>query len=162
MLLRPRQHVFVERALTALTERGNALAVAPTGFGKTVALAAIVGRLLAGGGRALVLQHRGELLAQNIATFEAMNPEVPTSVVDAGAKDFGGKAIFAMVPTLARKATLAKLPPIDVLVIDEAHHAPAETYRRIIDRAKDLNQDVLLLGREGTTQAEAQREPRDT
>ncbi len=86
MLLRPRQHVFVERALTALTERGNALAVAPTGFGKTVALAAIVGRLLAGGGRALVLQHRAELLAQNVATFRAMNADIPTSVVDAGAR----------------------------------------------------------------------------
>ncbi len=64
-----------------------------------------------------MLQHRGELLAQNVATFETMNPDVPTSVVDAGAKDFGGRVVFAMVPTLARKATLARLPPIGVLLI---------------------------------------------
>ncbi len=48
MLLRPRQTEFVARAVAALRERGNALAVAPTGFGKTVAMAAIIGRLLAG------------------------------------------------------------------------------------------------------------------
>ena len=51
MLLRPRQTVFVDRTVTALIERGNTLAVAPTGFGKTVAMAAIIRRLLAGGGR---------------------------------------------------------------------------------------------------------------
>ncbi len=52
MLLRPRQSTFVELTLAALRARGNTLAVASTGFGKTVALAAIIGRLLAGGGRA--------------------------------------------------------------------------------------------------------------
>ncbi len=41
MLLRPRQTEFVSRALAALRERGNTLAVAPTGFGETVALAAV-------------------------------------------------------------------------------------------------------------------------
>ena len=32
MLLRPRQTTFVERAVAALRDRGNTLAVAPTGF----------------------------------------------------------------------------------------------------------------------------------
>ena len=44
MLLRPRQTTFVERAVAALRARGNTLAVAPTGFGKTIALATIIGR----------------------------------------------------------------------------------------------------------------------
>ncbi len=51
MILRPRQTAFVDRAVAALREHGNTLAVAPTGFGKTIAMAAIIGRLLAGGGR---------------------------------------------------------------------------------------------------------------
>ncbi len=106
MLLRPRQSTFVERTLAALRARGNTLAVAPTGFGKTVALAAIIGRLLAAGGRALVLQHRQELVSQNVAKFQIVNPALPVSVVDAGAKDFSGRAVFAMVPTLARPRTL--------------------------------------------------------
>ncbi len=53
MLLRPRQTTFVERTLAALRDRGNALAVAPTGFSKTVALAAVIGRLLSADDRAL-------------------------------------------------------------------------------------------------------------
>ncbi len=91
MLLRPRQSKFVDRALAALRARSNTLAVAPTGFGKTVALAAIIGRLLAGGGRALVLQHRQELLMQNVAKFQIINPSLPVSFVDACAKDVSGR-----------------------------------------------------------------------
>ncbi len=146
MLLRPRQTKFVARAVAALRERGNTLAVAPTGFGKTIALAAIIGRLLASGGRALVLQHRQELVSQNVAKFQIVNPSLPVSVVDAGAKDFSGRAIFAMVPTLARPRTLGMLPVVDVVVIDEAHHATAKTYRRIIDRARELNPEAMILG----------------
>ncbi len=33
MLLRPRQTKFIDRAAAALRERGNTLAIAPTGFG---------------------------------------------------------------------------------------------------------------------------------
>ncbi len=98
MLLRPRQTEFVARVVAALRQRGNALAVAPTGFGKTVAMAAIIGRLLAGGGRALVLQHRQELVAQNIEKFRIINPAIPATVVDASAKDFEGQAVFGKDP----------------------------------------------------------------
>ncbi len=91
MLLRPRQSTFVEITLAALRARGNTLAVAPTGFGKTVALAAIIGRLLAGGGRALVLQPRQELVVQNVAKFQIINPSLPVSIVDACTKDFSGR-----------------------------------------------------------------------
>ena len=38
MILRPRQKVFVERAVRALGEHGNTLGVAPTGAGKTIML----------------------------------------------------------------------------------------------------------------------------
>ncbi len=146
MLLRPRQTEFVDRALAALRERGNTLVVAPTGFGKTVALAAIIGRLLAGGGRALVLQHRQELVVQNVEKFQIVNPSLPVSILDAATKDFSGRVMFAMVPTLSRARTLDRLPAVDVVVIDEAHHAAAKTYRRIIDRAKELNPGAMILG----------------
>ena len=86
MLLRPRQYDFVERTLTALTERGNALAVAPTGFGKTVALAATVGRLLAGGGRGASATAPRRIAGAECRHFRAMDADIPTSVVDAGAR----------------------------------------------------------------------------
>ena len=50
MILRPRQTAFVDRAVAALRAHGNTLAVAPTGFGKTIAMAAIIGRMVGGAG----------------------------------------------------------------------------------------------------------------
>jgi len=147
MILRPRQEVFVERCLAALGVRGNTLGVAPTGSGKTLMLSAVAGRLVTGtDAKALVLAHRDELTAQNRDKFARVNPKLATSVVDAGEKDWGGAAVFAMVQTLSRPANLAGMPALNVLVVDEAHHAVAASYRRVIDRARERNPDLKLLG----------------
>jgi DNA repair protein RadD len=37
------------------------------------------------------------------------------------------------------------MPRLDLLVIDEAHHAVADSYRRIIDRVRDANPDCPHL-----------------
>ena len=140
MMLRPRQKLFVERSLRALDQHGNTLGVAPTGAGKTVMLSAAVGEHIDGGsGKAAVLAHRDELTAQNLAKFRRVNPGITTSVVDAGQKSWVGQVTFAMVPTLTRAANLDAMPALDLLVIDEAHHAVADSYLRIIDRARQRN-----------------------
>lgn len=146
MRLRPRQKVFVERSLRALDEHTETLGIAPTGSGKTVMLSAVAGQLLGDGAKACVLAHRDELTAQNRAKFARVNPNVSTSVVDAREKSWAGRATFAMVPTLARPANLAAMPALDLLVIDEAHHATAESYRRIIDAAVGLNPMCRVYG----------------
>ena len=51
-----------------------------------------------------------------------------------------------MVPTLTRPANLSEMPALDLLVIDEAHHAVADSYRRIIDRARTANPDCRIFG----------------
>ena len=38
------------------------------------------------------------------------------------------------------------MPKLDLLVIDEAHHAVADSYRRIIDRVRDANPDARIFG----------------
>jgi len=147
MLLRPRQKTFVERSVNALDEHGNTLGVAPTGAGKTIMLSGVVGKMLAGNdARAGVLAHRDELTAQNVLKFAKVNPNVSTSIVDSRTKSWRGRTTFAMVPTLARKANLDAMPALDLLVIDEAHHVAADSYRRIIDRARDGNPDVKVFG----------------
>ena len=135
MLLRPRQKLFVERSVAALRSHGNTIGVAPTGAGKTIMLSGVVGEILKErDAKACVLAHRDELTAQNRAKFARVNPGLSTSVVDAGEKSWQGRATFAMAPTLARESNLNQLPALDLLVIDEAHHAAADSYRRIIDR----------------------------
>ena len=147
MLLRPRQKTFVERSVQALGEHGNTLAVASTGFGKTIALAGVAGQFLAGNdSKACVLAHRDELTAQNELKFSKVNPGITTSKFDAQTKSWRGQTTFAMVPTLTRKANLDAMPALDLLVIDEAHHVAADSYRRIIDQAKNKNPDVKVFG----------------
>jgi len=41
---------------------------------------------------------------------------------------------------------LDAMPALDLLVVDEAHHVAADSYRRIIDRAQDRNPDVRVFG----------------
>ncbi|SIT11685.1 Superfamily II DNA or RNA helicase [Roseivivax lentus] len=147
MRLRPRQSLFVERSLAALCDHGNTLSIASTGFGKTIALSAVVARSIEGSdAKACILAHRDELTSQNRSKFGRVAPEITTSVVDAGSKDWAGQATFAMVPTLTRPANLKAMPALDLLVIDEAHHAVADSHRRIIDHARHANPDCRIFG----------------
>ena len=147
MRLRPRQKLFVERSLSALGTRDNTLGIAPTGAGKTIMLSAVTGDSLGDtDAKACVLAHRDELTAQNRDKFRRVVPDVSTSVVDATTKSWGGQVTFAMVPTLAREANLTGMPKLDLLVIDEAHHAVADSYRRIIDRVRGTNPDARIFG----------------
>jgi superfamily II DNA or RNA helicase len=146
MRLRPRQKTFVERSVAALGQHGNTLGVAPTGAGKTIMLSAVTGAMIGDGAKACVLAHRDELTVQNRAKFERVVPDIATSVFDATEKSWGGDVTFAMVPTLARASNLSEMPVLDLLVIDEAHHAVADSYRRIIDRVRDANPDARIFG----------------
>jgi DNA repair protein RadD len=147
MMLRPRQKLFVERSIAALHEHGNTLGTAPTGAGKTIMLSAVVGDMIKdSAAKACVLAHRDELTDQNSAKFQRVNPGVTTSIVDAAEKSWAGQVTFAMVPTLSRAANLDAMPAVDLLVIDEAHHAVAESYRRIIDRTLQRNPMARVFG----------------
>lgn len=146
-ILRPRQKHFVERSLAALKEHANTLGVAPTGAGKTYMLSGLIGQWLDGSdAKACVLAHRDELTAQNCTKFQRLNPSISTSVFDATQKNWSGQTTFAMVPSLARQNHLDHMPTIDLLVIDEAHHAMATSYRRIIDQAYRNNPQLKLYG----------------
>lgn len=147
MILRPRQTLLVQRTLAALGEHGNTLAVAPTGSGKTIMLSAVAGSLLAEpDAKACILAHRTELTGQNRSKFERVNPGLKTSVYDANEKSWAGHATFAMVQTLSRKANLDQMPTLDLLVIDEAHHAASPSYREVIDQVLVKNPNAAICG----------------
>ncbi|HHV68565.1 MAG TPA: DEAD/DEAH box helicase [Ochrobactrum intermedium] len=147
MLLRPRQKLFVERSLSALNTHTNTLGVAPTGAGKTIMLSAVAGKMIGDtDAKAAVLAHRDELTAQNRDKFARVNPTISTSVVDSSDKSWNGRVTFAMVQTLSRSTNLTNMPALDLLVIDEAHHATADSYRRIIDQALKANPACRIFG----------------
>lgn len=140
---RPYQETLVKRAVSALSEYGNTLAVSPTGSGKTLMISWLLKSL---GGQQMILQHREELVDQNREKFHWINPGRTSSVCGLGTKDSSGDTIFGMAQTLGRKGAMEIVPPLDVLVIDEAHHTRSDTYQRIVDAARTRNPNVLIAG----------------
>jgi len=141
MIPRPYQKRLVDRAEAALRKHGDTLSVAATGAGKTIMLAMLGGRI---GGRQLVLQHRQELVSQNLSKYRKVVPDARPSLYTAGTKSMRGDVVFAMAQTLSRN--LDRIPALDLLILDEAHHAAAPTWRAIVDAARDRNPNVLVAG----------------
>lgn len=146
MLLRPYQEVAVDAACEALDKHRNTIVVAPTGAGKTIMLSALVGKRHRAGKKVLVMQHRDELVDQNKSKFEKINPYLTTSIVNGTVKHWDGDAVFSMVQTISREKNMAKRPAFDMVVIDESHHAAADTYVRVIKAVKEDNPNVEIVG----------------
>lgn len=109
----------------------------------TVMLSEICKRV---GGKQVVLVHREEINTQNFAKFRKVAPGVRAGMFTADIKTWNGDTTFAMVQTLCREKNLDTMPKLDMLVVDEAHHVCADSYTRIIDRAKEMNPKVKILG----------------
>lgn len=142
MILRKYQDRVVSRAVSALGTHGNTLVISPTGSGKTIMLAALAGQVKAE--KTLILQHRDELVNQNMQKYMAINPKAWPALYTADAKSWSGSAIFAMVQTLARHTET--IPKLGLLIVDEAHHTAANSYRKIIDAAKEKNPKIKIAG----------------
>ena len=135
--LRPYQ----SEALTAVHDAYRAgkrrvIVSLPTGTGKTVVFAHFP-RVLKMKKRLLVLAHREELLLQARDKFRSVDPELKAEIEQAATHAAAdAKVVIASVPTLARGgARLSRLQPdeFSIVVVDEAHHAVAPSYRRIFD-----------------------------
>lgn len=124
----------------------------PTGTGKTVIFAQFP-TFLRMKKRMLVLAHRAELLEQAREKILRANPALKVGI-EQGQRiaDTDCSVVVASVPTLGRKGSrrLTALDPEQfyVVVVDEAHHAPAETYVRILEHLglTDRSTAKLLVG----------------
>jgi len=115
------------------------LVVAATGVGKTY-LAAFDSDDFK---RVLFLAHREEILRQAEQTFKAVSPATRTGFYTGENKDTEADAYFASVQTLSRKGHLENFSPdyFDYIVVDEFHHAAADSYLAVINYFKP---DFLL------------------
>jgi DNA repair protein RadD len=132
MVLRPYQERAVGglRAKIAAGKRRVVL-VLPTGGGKTVVAAAMVLAAVARGKRVLFLAHRKELIDQTVAKLAAFGVACGVIMGNDPRRDDFHPVQVASVQTLSRR--LDKRPPADLVMIDECHHATANTYREIAD-----------------------------
>ena len=107
------------------------LVIAATGVGKTY-LAAFDS---AGYRRVLFLAHREEILRQAETSFMEVSPRLKTGYFTGYQKEEGANVYFASVQTLSRQNHLHTFTPdfFDYIIVDEFHHAAADSYQAILD-----------------------------
>lgn len=138
---RPYQQIAIDTARARIGAGIKRILInAATGAGKTIIAAGITQRAVSKGKRVLFLAHRRELIEQCAAKLQ-----------EAGVLNFGiimarnrmvnhlAPVQIASVQTLLRR----ELPPVDIIIIDEAHRANARSYLSIL--ANYANAVVLGL-----------------
>ena len=111
----------------------RALLISATGTGKTYASAFAMREL--GFKRVLFLVHRGQLARQTKKSYEKVFANsVSMGLVGAGYHEYGADYVFATVQTLNRDEHLLQYDKntFDCIILDEAHHVPADTYQKIM------------------------------
>lgn len=112
------------------------LLVLPTGTGKTIVFASVAADQVRAGDRVLILAHRGELLEQAADKLQRSTGLVSAvEKADATCLNTWFRVVVGSVQTLQRTARLERFPHdyFGTIIIDEAHHAITNGYRRILD-----------------------------
>jgi superfamily II DNA or RNA helicase len=136
-----------------------AIVAMPTGAGKTTVLMAVAFLLRAG--RILVLTPSRlvrEQIAENFRALadlkkvKALPLELQTPKVFATDRMIGSEeewenlreydVVVATVPSVSREGVIPEPPPdlFDVVLVDEAHHAPARTWSRLLNLLQEAKQ----------------------
>jgi ATP-dependent helicase IRC3 len=150
--IRPYQQEALD-AIVAAEARGvcRPLVALPTGTGKTVIFAHVIaGRP----GRALILVHRDELVRQAVDKLSMVAPDLIAGIVKAARDDVTAPCIVASVQTVSHESRLARLTAdFGTVVVDEAHHAVADSYRRVLTAVGAFaRQGPVVLGVTATPQ----------
>ena len=112
------------------------LLVLPTGTGKTIVFASVAADQVRAGDRVLILAHRGELLEQAADKLQRSTGLVSAmEKAESTCLNSWFRVVVGSVQTLQRSARLERFPRdyFGTIIIDEAHHAITDGYRRILD-----------------------------
>ncbi len=118
-------------SLAAMRENHETIALLwhPTGTGKTVTAVSDAKSM---GGRTLYIAHTKDLITQTADTFRSLWPEAPVGLFVENHKDTDAQVICASVQSMALNLELFPTDAFDYLIVDEAHHATAETYQKVL------------------------------
>lgn len=125
------------RNLEALRRRGErrAMIVSATGTGKTYLSAFDVRRCRPR--RMLYVAQRQEILVAAMRSYQRVLgcADTDLGLFSGTSKDHDRKYVFATVQTLSRPEVLERFATdeFEYVLVDEVHHAGAQTYRRVID-----------------------------
>lgn len=137
---RPAQAMALEELDQTMAEGyDRAMAILPTGLGKTYLAAFFATRFK----RVLFIAHREELLHQARRSFLHVMPERSAGLYDGITKNADADMVFASIYMLGRKRhrEVFREQKFDLIVVDEFHHAAADSYRAVLE---ELESDFLL------------------
>lgn len=115
-------------------EYNKALVVMATGLGKTY----LAGFFSKNFKKILFIAHREEILYQARDSFKKIMPDKQYGIYNGKMKERNADAIFASIYTLSMKTHLDQFQreEFDLIIIDEFHHAAADSYKRALDYFK--------------------------
>ena len=112
----------------------RALLISATGTGKTYASAFAARELRFK--RVLFLVHRNQIAKQALKSYrKVFGDKVSLGRVTGKYQEYDADFVFATVQTLSKEETLHryKKDHWDLIIIDEAHHSSADSYRKVLD-----------------------------
>lgn len=122
------------------------LVVAATGTGKTIVAALDYKRLRESlpRDRLLFVAHRREILEQSLTAFQVVLKDAAFGELLVGEyRPSRGEHVFASIQSLSEDRIEALAPDAyDIVIVDEFHHAAADSYERLLARLKPR----VLLG----------------
>ncbi len=125
---------YQQEALDSLSEMRAkketiALLYHATGTGKTVT--AVMDAKCCGG-RVLFVAHTMELVNQAFATFESLWNDVSVGKFADSIRDIESHVVCGSIQSVALNLDMFKDDDFDYIIIDEAHHASADTYQKVL------------------------------
>lgn len=118
-------------SLEEMRKQGESIALLyhATGTGKTITAVSDAKKL---GQRTLFLAHTKELVNQAKAAFEAAWSEVASGIYMGQEKNKDSYIVCGSVQSISQNIEEFKPDDFGYIIIDEAHHGTAETYRKIL------------------------------
>ena len=98
----------------------------PTGSGKTIVFCSMAKN------KTLILAHTDELIMQAEEKARFVNPQADLGIVKGDRREYDHQIVIASIQSISRDDRLSEMPKdFQLLVTDECHHAPANSYKKL-------------------------------
>ena len=128
------QVAFVKNVMEMRTQHiDRALLLSSTGTGKSLASAFMLREM--GTRRALFIVHREQIAKQTLKSYKRVFGSSRTyGLLSGNSRELGAEFLFATMQMLSKEDILSHYSPgdFDVIILDECHHAGAESYQKIM------------------------------
>lgn len=127
------KEAMISLAQLRAKNENRALLIAATGTGKTYLSIFDVKQFNAK--KVLYVAHRDMILSKAEQSFSSLLPNINTGFLNGNQKDSNADYLFASVFTLSKDDVLSqfKKDAFDYIIVDEVHHAGAQSYKKVIE-----------------------------